>query len=204
MGLRLSGGRRLQSPPGNTARPTSARVRLAAVTLLAAELPGCAWLDLCSGSGVMACEALQRGARRVVAVEQDRRIAAVARANLQAVAAGLSHPASVEVHCREVLRWLQRPAAASEPAETRADAATGKLSETAAERFDLVYVDPPYAAGLYEPIAAAITAGQWLSSDGTLVWECASDQVPAVPTGWRQRDRRRYGGTSLLLLEQDR
>ncbi len=188
MGLRLSGGRRLQSPPGNTARPTSARVRLAAVNLLAAELPGCAWLDLCSGSGVMACEALQRGARRVVAVEQDRRIAAVARANLQAVAGGLSQHASVEVHCREVLRWLQRPAA---------------KNEDRPERFDLVYADPPYAAGIYEPIAAAIAAGHWLGSGGTLVWECSSDRVPSVPAGWRQRDVRRYGGTSLVLLEQD-
>ena len=78
MSLRLSGGRRLQSPPGSIARPTSSRVRLAVMNLLAAELPGCAWLDLCSGSGAMACEALHRGASRVVAIEQDRRIAAVA------------------------------------------------------------------------------------------------------------------------------
>ena len=71
MSLRLSGGRRLQSPPGNTVRPTSSRVRLAVMNLLAAELPGCRWLDLCCGSGVMACEALQRGAREVVAVRTN-------------------------------------------------------------------------------------------------------------------------------------
>ena len=70
MSLRLSGGRRLQSPPGSAARPTAARVRLAVMNLLAAEIPGCRWLDLCSGSGVMACEALRRGASEVVAVEQ--------------------------------------------------------------------------------------------------------------------------------------
>ena len=184
MSLRLSGGRRLQSPPGSMARPTSSRVRLAVMNLLAAEVPGCAWLDLCSGSGVMACEALQRGARRVVAIEQDRRIAAVARANLEAVAPGLGR---WELHCREVGRWLGRPSTAG-----------GGPDET----FDLIYADPPYAAGLYQPIAAGVAAGGWLKPGGTLIWECASDAVPATPAGWRLRDQRRYGGTSLVLLQQ--
>ena len=185
MSLRLSGGRRLQSPPGSTARPTSSRVRLAVMNLLAAEVPDCAWLDLCSGSGVMACEALQRGARRVVAIEQDRRIAAVARANLAAVTG--EAPLCWELHCREVGRWLARSAPA--------DRAAG-------EDFDLIYADPPYAAGLYDPIAAGVAAGAWLKPGGTLIWECASDAVPDVPAGWRLRDIRRYGGTTLVLLQQ--
>jgi 16S rRNA (guanine(966)-N(2))-methyltransferase RsmD len=182
MSLRLSGGRRLQSPAGSTARPTSSRVRLAVMNLLAAEVPGCAWLDLCCGSGVMACEALQRGARRVVAVEQDRRIAAVARANLAAVTG--EAPPCWELHCREVGRWLARSA------------------PEAGENFDLIYADPPYAAGLYDPIAAGVAAGAWLKPGGTLIWECASDAVPGVPAGWRLRDTRRYGGTTLVLLQQ--
>jgi len=181
MSLRLSGGRKLQSPPGSTARPTSSRVRLAVMNLLAAELRGCAWLDLCSGSGVMACEALQRGARRVVAIEQDRRIAAVARANLEAVATASMR---WEVHCREVGRWL----AGAGPEER--------------DPFDLIYADPPYAAGLYEMIASGVAEGRWLRPGGTLVWECGSDRVPAIPAGWQQRDQRRYGGTTLVLLQQ--
>ncbi|MFZ0407794.1 MAG: RsmD family RNA methyltransferase, partial [Cyanobium sp.] len=111
MSLRLSGGRRLQSPPGERTRPTAARVRQAVFNLLAPELAGCRWLDLCCGSGVMACEALQRGAGQVVAVERDRRIAAVARANLAAVAGGLRRqdpPPAFEVVQAEVLSWLAR------------------------------------------------------------------------------------------------
>jgi 16S rRNA (guanine966-N2)-methyltransferase len=189
MSLRLSGGRRLQSPPGATARPTSSRVRLAVMNLLAAELPGCGWLDLCSGSGVMACEALQRGARRVVAIEQDRRMAAVARANLEAVAEGLAHAGSGgirwEVHNREVLRWLAAGAGAADR-----------------EGFDLIYADPPYATGLYEPITEGIAHGHWLRPGGILVWECASTKVPTTPEGWDRRDERRYGSTSLVLLQQ--
>jgi 16S rRNA (guanine(966)-N(2))-methyltransferase RsmD len=190
MTLRLSGGRKLQSPPGASARPTASRVRQAVMNLLASEIPGCRWLDLCCGSGVMACEALQRGAAEVVAVERNRRIAAVARGNLEAVlrgqpgAAAAATPATqahrCTVVCDEVLRWLGRATASG---------------------FDLIYVDPPYAAGLYTPIAAAVQRGGWLRPDGLLVWECASDTVPEVPAGWQLRKRRQYGGSTVLLLE---
>ena len=81
MSLRLGGGRKLRSPQGNTTRPTTARVRQAVFNILGAEVRGAAWLDLFSGSGVMACEALRHGASRVEAVELDRRTAAVARQN---------------------------------------------------------------------------------------------------------------------------
>jgi 16S rRNA (guanine966-N2)-methyltransferase len=182
--LRVSGGRRLQSPPGSTARPTAARVRLAVMNLLAAEVAGSRWLDLCCGSGAMACEALQRGASQVVAVERDRRIAAVARHNLEATLSGRAAQ-RVEVVQAEVLRWL----------------ATGPRA-TPPLRFDLIYADPPYAAGLHGPIAAAVRAGAWLAPGGTLIWECASAGIPPDPPGWQRRDCRRYGGTTLVLLDE--
>ena len=184
MSLLVSGGRRLQSPPGSTARPTAARVRLAVMNLLAAEVPGSRWLDLCCGSGVMACEALLRGASEVVAVERDRRIAAVARSNLAATLGGRTAQ-RVEVVQADVLRWL----------------ASGH-SKAPPSSFDLIYADPPYAAGLHGAIAAAVRSGRWLAPGGTLVWECASDGIPPDPPGWQRRDCRRYGGTTLLLLHE--
>ena len=183
MSLRLSGGRRLQSPSGQTARPTPSRVRLALMNILAAELPGCHWLDLCSGSGVMACEALQRGAAVVVAVDQDRRHAAVARAHLEAVRTGLSRAARVSVHCAEMGRWLRRGTQ---------------------DGFDLIYADPPYAAGLYPSICSDVATGGWLKAEGTLLLECASSAVPAfseLPGRWSLRDQRRYGSTTVVLLQ---
>jgi 16S rRNA (guanine(966)-N(2))-methyltransferase RsmD len=151
------------------------------MNLLADRLPGCRWLDLCSGSGVMACEALQRGAGRVVAIEQDRRIAAVARANLATVVRGLRHPGGeAELHCGEVIRWLRRGCAG--------------------EEFDIAYADPPYAAGLYATIAEALLAGGWLRPGGLLLWECATKEPPPLPEGWQAVDRRHYGSSSVVLL----
>jgi 16S rRNA (guanine(966)-N(2))-methyltransferase RsmD len=185
MSLRLSGGRRLQSPPGDRARPTAARVRQSVLNILAPRLAGTRWLDLCCGSGVMACEVLQRGAAQVVAVEQDRRIAQVARQNLGAVAAGLGlGPERWQLHCQEVLRWLQRPIP----------------NEGTSRGFDLIYCDPPYRAGLYGPMADGVSAGGWLAPDGLMVWECASAEMPQLPPDWVLEDQRRYGTTSLMVL----
>ncbi|MFM8524952.1 MAG: 16S rRNA (guanine(966)-N(2))-methyltransferase RsmD [Cyanobacteriota bacterium] len=185
MVLRLSGGRRLLSPPGDTARPTASRVRLAVMNCLAAELPGARWLDLCSGSGVMACEALQRGASSVVAIERDRRIATICRSNLLTVQQGLPvdrrNSTRVVVHCMPVERWLR---------------ASGESA------FDLIYADPPYDAGLYESIAEGVLAAGLLKADGTLVFECGTNRKPALSSGWLCRDERHYGSTSLLLLQR--
>lgn len=130
----------------------------------------------------MACEALQRGAAAVVAVERDRRVAAVALANLQLVAAPLDPPAAVMVHRREALQWL---------------------GSAMASRFDLIYCDPPYRAGLHGKLAEAVLKAGWLEPDGVMVWECGSDALPPVPAGWRVEQQRRYGGTTLILLQQE-
>lgn len=187
MSLRLRGGRKLISPAGDRARPTPSRVRLAVFNMLATRLAGCRWLDLCSGSGVMACEALHHGAAAVVAVEQDRRLAQLVRTNLTAVAAAVGPSAGTwQVHGREVLQFLRNP--------------KGAVADPNPQAFDLIYCDPPYASGLYAPVADALGQGNWLSPDGLLLFECASEQLPELASDWDLLDQRRYGGTTLLLL----
>ncbi|MEB3307761.1 MAG: 16S rRNA (guanine(966)-N(2))-methyltransferase RsmD [Cyanobacteriota bacterium] len=184
MSLRVSGGRRLLSPPGLRARPTPSRVRLAVMNLLATRLAGCSWLDLFSGSGAMACEALLHGAARVVAVERDRRHAAVVRSNLEAVASGLAQP-ELRVHCGDVLGWLRAGW------EARGE-----------QPFELIYADPPYSAGLLEPVAELVARERWLSSKGLMLLECRSETSFRAPEGWSLVDRRRYGSSSVLRLTQ--
>ena len=185
MSLRLSGGRKLASPDGQVARPTTARLRLAVMNILAGRLAGSTWLDLFCGSGVMACEALQRGAAQVVAVDQDRRMVATARRNLEAVAQGLAPGLEPMVVQREVLAWLG-----------------GGTQPPHASGFDLIYADPPYAAGLYGEVAAAVAAGGWLRPEGLMLWECSSLAIPLIPAGWELKDQRRYGSSTLIQLRQ--
>ena len=182
--LRLSGGRRLRSPVGTSTRPTTARVREAVMNMLASELQDASWLDLCSGSGVMGCEAIERGVSRVWAVEKDPKTASVCRDNLMLIAGGRSPSPTVEVIRRDLVSWLQ----------------TGRPSSLPS--FDVVYFDPPYDGGLYSKTLSLLANQEWLRPDGLLICEHPSDQ-PLDPGGqWTVMDRRRYGSSSLVMISR--
>ena len=180
--LRLVGGRRLRSPAGQGTRPTTARVREALMNILSTRLDDCHWLDLCSGSGVMGCEALERGAARVVAIEHNPRTAAICRDNLDMVAAANGQGQSVQVIRQELVSWLSRG---------RPDHESG---------FSIVYFDPPYTAGLYNKTLGMLHRGGWVQPEGLLICEYSSREGLQCPSPWQEQDRRRYGTTSLLML----
>ncbi|KKZ11262.1 MAG: hypothetical protein TH68_09105 [Candidatus Synechococcus spongiarum 142] len=181
--LRLSDGRRLQSPPAPITRPTPARVRQSVFDLLRERVVGKRWLDLFSGSGAMACEALLHGAAHVTTVERHGRATAVTRHNLELVC---RPPQTFTLHRREVLAWLRAWKQATEPQSP----------------FAFVYADPPYNGGLHEPVAMAIAAAGIVAPTGLLLLECTSRQPPTNLPGWRLVSRHRYGGTTVMLLQR--
>ena len=146
------------------------------------ELQGCRWLDLCSGSGVMGCEALLHGAERVVAIENNTRTAAICRENLELVASADTHSAQVSVIRMDLLSWLKSGRPANTPP------------------FSMVYFDPPYAAGIYNKTLKLLHLGGWVQPEGLVICEHASKIQLEAPTPWIERDRRRYGSSSLLIL----
>lgn len=117
-------GRRLQTPPGSSTRPTADRVREATFNALGSlgAVTG-EVLDLFAGSGALGIEALSRGAARATFVDSDAQALATVRANLEAT--GLGDRASVVRS--DALRFL-----------------------AGAGRFDLALLDPPYAFGDHE------------------------------------------------------
>jgi 16S rRNA (guanine966-N2)-methyltransferase len=140
-------GRRLQTPGGDATRPTGARVKQTLFDILSPRLGGCRFLDAFAGSGGIGFEALSRGASRVVLVDTAAAAVAALRANAELVsgAGGLAR-----IFRQDALVAL--PALAS-----------------AGERFDVVYVDPPYASDLYEPAIAACEA--LLAEGGVVIAE---------------------------------
>ena len=188
--LRLLGGRRLQSPVGIGARPTTSLVREAVINVLAPRLPNCAWLDLCIGSGVMSCEALAHGARKVVAIEKNKKLAQICQANLLATSKDLkTSQNSVEVIHQDVLHWLRN--------EFKTQNLNTKDSK---DRFDLVYLDPPYNSNLYFPILKALLKGKWLNADSLVICEHSAKYDLSTPGDWEEKDRRLYGTTALLFI----
>jgi 16S rRNA (guanine(966)-N(2))-methyltransferase RsmD len=142
-------GRRLQSPAGALSRPTGARVRQTLFDILAPRLPGCRFLDACAGSGGIGLEALSRGAARVVLVE----LAAAAVDSIKQNARLLAGLGGDVLVLRQDAR-IALPALAER----------GQL-------FDVIYLDPPYASDLYEPLLEAVSSARLLAEDGVLVAE---------------------------------
>ena len=178
--LRLTGGRRLKSPPGRGTRPTTARVREAVMNMLGSRLQGCRWLDLCSGSGIMGCEALLHGAAAVVAVERDAKTAAVCSENLAIAVESAQHPCGFEVIRQDLAKCLGRG--------------------WTPQGFDLVYIDPPYASSLLSLALTLLSEGTWLNPDALVICEHPLGTTIELPQGWSIKDRRRYGISGLLLL----
>ena len=183
--LRLSGGRKIRSPVGQGTRPTTAKVREAVMNLLSQKLQGSSWLELCSGSGVMSCEALQRGVHKVVAVERDRKTAKICNENITTTSTDLVPKRDVMVINQEVVSWLQRKR---------------KNANKNIERFNLVYFDPPYDSNLYSPVIKALLEGDWLDKDAIVICEHAAQQRLMPPPYWIEKDRRLYGTSALLLI----
>lgn len=118
-------------------RPTPDRVRETLFNWLMPVIDGARCLDLFAGTGALGLEAASRGAGEVCLVERDRDAAAALRQHVQRLQA-----AQVQVHCAEALHWLQQPPP---------------------NRFDIVFLDPPYAADLLRPAWQRLRDGGWLA-----------------------------------------
>ena len=134
-------GTRLPVPDRPGLRPTSDRVRETLFNWLQPVLPGARVLDLFAGSGALGLEAASRGAARVQLVEADGPLAQA----LVDAAARLDAQERVAVRRGDALAFLR---------------------EDAGEPWDIAFLDPPFAAGLWpavlELLPARLAAGAWL------------------------------------------
>ena len=191
--LKLISGKRIESPSNKKTRPTSSKVREALINILGNELNGASWLDLCSGSGAMACEALQRGARRVLAIEKQRETVKICKRNLLDVSNTIDHSIQIEVICGELISFLKKG-----PKKIGTDFI--KDSTSPEQKFDFIFLDPPYESGLYELSQELLLTKQWIKKSSTLICECSSKAMPRIHNGWDLNKKKFYGNTSLLFL----
>ena len=158
-------------------RPTSDRVRESLFSMLAhlGVINGARVLDLFAGTGALGLEALSRGAREVVFVENGR------------------------VAQKLVLENIKKLRVQEQTTLMRVDATA--LGVCAATPFDLVFLDPPYGKGMGQQALAVARAGGWLAKSALIVWE---ENAPMdAPDGFTRTDRRKYGDTHVTLLTAD-
>ena len=181
--MRVIGGtyrsRRLRTLEGQSVRPTSDRLRETLFNVLGAGVRDSRFLDLCAGSGAVGIEALSRGARHAVFVEQARRACAVIEANLGALAIG----DQARLICRDAHAALTQLAA-----------------EVAA--FELIFFDPPYASGLYSTVLNLLGQSPLLAAGAVVVVEHRLKAPPESDYGGLQRFRVLKQGESALAFYQ--
>ena len=142
-------GRGLKAPKGLDVRPTGARVKQTLFDILAPRLPGCRFLDAFAGSGGIGLEALSRGAHRVVMIDASAAAVAAIRENLEVVG---GDGGRVQVFHQDARTSL------------------AALADTGV-RFHVVFLDPPYDSGLYEPTLEQVSEMRLLEASGVVVAE---------------------------------
>jgi 16S rRNA (guanine966-N2)-methyltransferase len=171
-------GKRLLSVKGGATRPTADRLRESIFNIQAANVPGSRVLDLFAGTGALAIEALSRGARSAILVDNAAAALGVIRKNL--ANCGF-------VDRAQVIRWdIHRN--------------LNCLRHMNA-RFDLIFMDPPYAQGLIQPTLNNLVKSASLAPQATLILEhAASEPIDFLQPPFQVVDQRRYGKTLVTFL----
>ncbi|MFV0473204.1 MAG: 16S rRNA (guanine(966)-N(2))-methyltransferase RsmD [Pikeienuella sp.] len=183
--MRIVGGRfrgRALAAPGEAGggeahlRPTADRVRESLFNLLAhgpygGAPEGMRVLDLFAGTGALGLEAMSRGAARAVFIDDHGPSRALIRENVEKL--GLTGETKI---------W-------------RRDAT--RLGPCRGEPYDLLFMDPPYGAGLGEAALASAEAGGWLAPGALIVLEEA--ESAEIPARLEALDRRVYGAAQVII-----
>ncbi|MFK4824273.1 16S rRNA (guanine(966)-N(2))-methyltransferase RsmD [Paenochrobactrum sp. BZR 588] len=172
-------GRPLATPQTNAIRPTTDRTRESLFNILmhkyADKIENGRILDLFAGTGALGFEALSRGGRYGVFIEESAEGRGLLRQNIENF--GLQGQTKV----------------------FRRNACQLGLAGTL-EPFDVVFADPPYGKGLGEKALAAALEGNWLNSDAIIILEEEADALLNLDERFVIEDERDYGLTTIRLI----
>ena len=156
-------------------RPTSERIRETLFNWLAPRIHGARCLDLCAGTGALGIEALSRGASRVVFVERSP----VATTTLKSNIASLVAP-DAEVMNIDAQKYL---------------------AGSNVEPFDIVFIDPPFAADLQHELCRLLAEQRWLADDARIYVEMDEDQPELrLPLNWQELKNKTAGNVRYILV----
>ena len=168
-------GRKIDAPEGLNTRPTLDRVRESIFGSLQFDIPGAEVLDLFGGSGAMGLEALSRGAARAVFNDADAASVRLITANAE------------KLGFLDRCRILQKDYIACL-----------KFCADRGERFDFIFLDPPYGKGFDDRAVELILSLGLLKEDGKILAEHATERTQPYPA--RLLQRKKYGKASVSFL----
>ncbi len=170
-------GRRLKELEGLATRPTAERVKEGLFSAIQFDIEGRRVLDLFAGTGQLGIESLSRGAAACTFVELSREAAAVVRENV--------------AHC------------GFEPRSRVAQTDAMAFLASCREKFDLIFLDPPYASGLLERTLEAIAKIDIATGNGIIVCESPADHtLPELEPPYEKGREYRYGKIKITLYRR--
>ncbi|MGR8979193.1 MAG: 16S rRNA (guanine(966)-N(2))-methyltransferase RsmD [Gammaproteobacteria bacterium] len=178
--LRIIGGqwrsRQIHFPNAPGLRPTPVRVRETLFNWLQYDIHGSRCLDLYAGSGALGFEAASRGAQCVILVENNLEASRSLKENAAALSAS-----QIKIAQMDVMRYL-----AGDP-----------------EKFDLVFMDPPFARNLAIPACRWLEEKGWLKPDAKIYVETESRlDLTGLPPVWRLLKRKTAGDVGYHLFQR--
>ena len=142
-------GRKLVSPEGFDIRPTTDNVKESLFNIIQFDIEGRRVLDLFAGSGQLGIECLSRGAESAVFVDERREAIKIVKQNLEKCGF------SAEVVMTDAISYLKR-----------------------CDKFDIIFVDPPYDSDYYEIVMQNINLFDILTKGGIIIFESRADHAP--------------------------
>lgn len=159
-------GKTLKSPSDDKIRPTTTRIKETLFNVLQGYVKDSVALDLFAGSGALGIECISRGAREVSFVDKSRDAINLVKQNLN----GINE--NYRIYNTDFLAFLHS-------------------CVTQGKKFDLIFIDPPYASGIAEIAVEFILQNNLLEEDGIIIFEHGEDKTYTLDNkGYKQRTKK--------------
>jgi len=157
-------------------RPTAERIRETVFNWLTPHLTGARCLDLFAGTGALGLEALSRGAAEVVFIETSPTAVRILQKNIATLEA-----TEATVRCAEAVKYLQQPGA---------------------DRFDIIFLDPPFADDLHGDLCKLLDESPILATDALVyIEEDRAKPEVVLPTNWQILKTKTAGNVRYSLVK---
>ena len=168
-------GTKLETLEGNDTRPTLERVKEAVFSAIQNRIEGRRVLDLFAGSGQLGLECLSRGAESAVFVDGEKKAVEVIKSNVKKT----HFEEKARVYTSDYLEYLK--------------VAKGK------EKFDIVFLDPPFSKGMMDKALKTMLDADVLSDRAMVICESDTDEIPKHD-GYEIYKHKKYGRVNINIL----
>lgn len=170
-------GHKLLEFAGDDVRPTTDRVKESIFNIIQNFVPGAVCLDMFAGSGALSLEAVSRGAARAVCIDNDKNSVDIINKNVES----LRFSEYCTIKCMSCFSYAD---------ETN-------------EKFDIIFLDPPYNKGFIEPVMSSICRYHLLSQAGIIMLESDNTDFFGDADGFKILKQRKYGRTYITIYTHE-